>query len=135
MSKRKLSPEEMRLKGLQMIRKAKDRERRQREATRAALGELVEQHIASSFREFDLAMFLLQIEGITGKHVSLEQKTSPTEGAKSDENSWHVTQASRAIHNPCEVPQTADVHKIVPTGEPLEGTTWLPSEPKSNDLK
>jgi len=78
MSKRRLTAEEMRLKGLQMIREAREKERRQREETRAELGKLVEQYIDEGFDGLDLPIFISQIERITGKKIILRQQEKTT---------------------------------------------------------
>ena len=71
MSKKTLTAEEMRLKGLEMIRKAKEKERAGQMAIRVKLGELVEQYLADdSFRSFDLQQFLSRVATITGQPLS-----------------------------------------------------------------
>ena len=66
MSKKALTAEEMRLKGLEMIRKAKEKERAGQMAIRVKLGELVEQYLADDgFRSFDLQQFLIRVVTIT----------------------------------------------------------------------
>lgn len=68
MSKKALTAEEMRLKGLEMIRKAKEKERAGQMAIRVKLGELVEQYLADDgFRTFDLQQFLTRVATITGQ--------------------------------------------------------------------
>lgn len=68
MSKKALTAEEMRLKGLEMIRKAKEKERAGQMAIRVKLGELVEQYLAEDgFRSFDLQQFLSMVATITGQ--------------------------------------------------------------------
>lgn len=68
MSKKALTAEEMRLKGLAMIRQAKEKERAGQMAIRVKLGELVEQYLADDgFRSFDLQQFLTRVATITGQ--------------------------------------------------------------------
>jgi hypothetical protein len=68
MSKKALTAEEMRLKGLAMIRQAKEKERASQMAIRVKLGELVEQYLADDgFRSFDLKQFLTRVATITGQ--------------------------------------------------------------------
>lgn len=68
MSKKALTAEEMRLKGLEMIRKAKEKERAGQMAIRVKLGELVEEYLADDgFRSFDLQQFLTRVAVITGQ--------------------------------------------------------------------
>jgi hypothetical protein len=68
MSKKALTAEEMRLKGLEMIRKAKEKERAGQMAIRVKLGELVEQYLADDgFRSFDLQQFMTRVAAITGQ--------------------------------------------------------------------
>ena len=58
----------MRLKGLEMIRKAKEKERAGQMAIRVKLGELVEEYLADDgFRSFDLQQFLTSVTTITGQ--------------------------------------------------------------------
>lgn len=67
MGKRTLTAEEMRLKGLEMIRRAKEKERREKEAIRLRLGELLERHIETGFASFDLDTFVHQVGEVTGR--------------------------------------------------------------------
>ena len=68
MSKKALTAEEMRLKGLEMIRKAKEKERAGQMAIRVKLGELVEEYLADDgFHSFDLQQFLTRVTTITGQ--------------------------------------------------------------------
>lgn len=78
MSKKALTAEEMRLKGLEMIRKAKEKERAGQMAIRVKLGELVEEYLADDgFRSFDLQQFLTRVAVITGQPLP-----GPTSGAE-----------------------------------------------------
>jgi hypothetical protein len=68
MGKKALTAEEMRLKGLEMIRKAREKERASQMAIRVKLGELVEEYLAGDgFRTFDLQKFLAKVATITGQ--------------------------------------------------------------------
>jgi hypothetical protein len=68
MSKKALTAEEMRLKGLAMIRQAKEKERASQIAIRVKLGELVEQYLVDGgFQSFDLQQFLTKVAKITGQ--------------------------------------------------------------------
>lgn len=68
MSKKALTAEEMRIKGLEMIRKAKEKERASQMAIRVKLGELVEEYLADDgFRSFDLQQFMARVATITGQ--------------------------------------------------------------------
>lgn len=69
MGKRTLTAEEMRLKGLEMIRQAKEKERREKEAIRLRLGELLERHIETGFASFDLDTFVRQVVEVIGRPV------------------------------------------------------------------
>lgn len=71
MTKRTLSAEEMRIRGLEMIRKAREKERADKQAVRLKLGELVEKYLGDgSIQEFDVQKFLVEIEKITGQTVT-----------------------------------------------------------------
>ena len=67
MGKRTLTAEEMRFKGLEMIRRAKEQERREKVAILLKLGELLERHIETGFASFDLDTFVCQVGEITGR--------------------------------------------------------------------
>ena len=68
MSKKALTAEEMRIKGLEMIRKAREKERASQMAVRVKLGELVEQYLADDgFQSFDMQQFLTKVATITGQ--------------------------------------------------------------------
>jgi hypothetical protein len=69
MGKRTLTAEEMRLKGLEMIRQAKEKDRREKETIRLRLGELLERHIETSFASFDLDIFVHQVAEVIGRPV------------------------------------------------------------------
>lgn len=71
MGKRTLTAEEMRLKGLEMIRQAKEKERREKEAIRLRLGELLERHIETGFASFDLDTFVSQVGEVTGRPMEI----------------------------------------------------------------
>jgi hypothetical protein len=75
MSKKALSAEEMRMMGLQMIRKAREKVRAEKLAQQLKLGELLEQHIATGFTNFSLNKLVVQIEKITGHPVALSETT------------------------------------------------------------
>lgn len=78
MSRKKLTAEEMRLKGLEMIRKAKEKERASQVAIRIKLGELVEEYLAiDGFSSFDQQQFMAKVAAITGQ--PLTNMTSRTE--------------------------------------------------------
>lgn len=80
MNKRSLTAEEMRLKGLKMIRKAKEKERREKDTVRLKLGALVERHIETGFAGFDVESFISEIGDVIGKpliikSISVEKMT------------------------------------------------------------
>jgi hypothetical protein len=71
MSKRTLTAEEMRLKGLEMIRKAREKERASQMAIRVKLGELVEEYLMEDvFLSFDLQQFMAKVTTITGQPLT-----------------------------------------------------------------
>jgi hypothetical protein len=71
MSKRTLTAEEMRLKGLEMIRQAKEKERHEKEAIRLKLGMLLERHIETGFAAFNLDSFMSQIGEVIGRPLEI----------------------------------------------------------------
>ena len=73
MGKRTMTAEEMRLKGLEMIRQAKEKERREKEAIRLRLGELLEKHVETGFTSFDLYTFVNQVEEVTGRSMEISR--------------------------------------------------------------
>lgn len=74
MSKKGMTAEEMRLKGLQMIRKAKEKERASQMAIRVKLGELVQQYLEEDgFSSFDPNKFLARVAAITGEPLVCSQ--------------------------------------------------------------
>ncbi len=76
MSKKALTAEEMRIKGLEMIRKAKEKERASQMAIRVKLGELVQQYLAEDgFSSFDLNKFLARVAAITGESLVSSQSS------------------------------------------------------------
>lgn len=75
MSKRTLTAEEMRLKGLEMIRQAKEKERREKETVRLKLGAIIERHIETGFAVFDLESFMNEIGDVIGRPLKITSIT------------------------------------------------------------